>query len=63
MSRHTLSVIDETGAPSYLESTNPANNARYASVGFQAHGQLIGLPDGPAVTTMWRPGASDSPIA
>ncbi len=50
---HTLAHLDTTGVPAYLESTNPANLARYASVGFQPLGEFT-LPAGPSVTTMWR---------
>ena len=52
--RDNLAVIDEEGAPAYLESTNPANNRRYESVGFTAIGEFT-TPDGAhTVTTMWR---------
>jgi GNAT superfamily N-acetyltransferase len=51
-----LALIDREGSPAYLESSNPANNARYARHGFEPHGEFS-LPDnGPVVTTMWRPG-------
>lgn len=58
--RTTLQRIDEEGVPAYLESSNPANDARYRSVGFvprdrfHAPGPDPGTP-GPVVTTMWRP--------
>jgi GNAT superfamily N-acetyltransferase len=32
---HDLALIDEQRRPAYLESSNPANNDRYARVGFQ----------------------------
>jgi hypothetical protein len=38
-----------------LESSNPANDRRYASVGFEAVGRLSYPGNGPVVTTMWRP--------
>jgi hypothetical protein len=41
--------------PAYLESSNPANNGRYASVGFEPHGEFSYPGGGPVVTTMWRP--------
>jgi len=50
----TLARIDELGAPAYLESSNPANNGRYESVGFERHGEFTPPDDGPTVTTMWR---------
>jgi GNAT superfamily N-acetyltransferase len=52
--RETLEVIDAEHAPAYLESSNPANNDRYASVGFEAIGAFMAPEDGPLVTTMWR---------
>jgi GNAT superfamily N-acetyltransferase len=54
--RTDLARYDEEGVPTYLESSNPANDARYASVGFRRHGGFRGPgDDGPVVTTMWRP--------
>lgn len=50
----TLSRIDGLGAPAYLESTNPANDKRYQSVGFEPRGEIV-MPAGQIVTTMWRP--------
>ena len=55
--RENLARIDALGAPAYLESTNPANNERYMSVGFRPHGSFI-IPSGHTVTTMWRPSNS-----
>lgn len=48
-----LDRIDDAGGAAYLESTNPVNLARYASVGFRV-AAAFDLPDGPTVTTMWR---------
>jgi GNAT superfamily N-acetyltransferase len=49
-----LARVDAEGAPAYLESTNPVNDKRYESVGFEVCGSF-GLPEGgPRVTTMWR---------
>lgn len=53
--RRTLKTVDAEGMPAYLESTNPANNARYASVGFEVVGEFTGFPGGGPITTMWRP--------
>lgn len=50
-----LATIDEEGAAAYLESTNPANNARYQSVGFEPIGAFEGYLPGSVITTMWRP--------
>jgi RimJ/RimL family protein N-acetyltransferase len=41
--------------PAYLESTNPANNARYERVGFEPTGTFEGYTPGSLVTTIWRP--------
>ena len=50
-----VSRFDAAHLPAYLESTNPANNRRYASVGFEPHGEFCYPGGGPVVTTMWRP--------
>jgi GNAT superfamily N-acetyltransferase len=49
-----LARVDALGAPAYLESCNPANNARYASVGFVPQTDVV-IASGHVVTTMWRP--------
>jgi GNAT superfamily N-acetyltransferase len=53
--RETLREYESSGVACYLESSNPANNARYASVGFQPHGRVEVADGVPAITTMWRP--------
>ena len=50
----SLIVLDETGLPGYLESTNPRNVSLYERHGFVAR-EGIELPDGPTLTAMWRP--------
>ncbi|MYS85625.1 GNAT family N-acetyltransferase [Embleya scabrispora] len=50
----SLNRIDALGAPAYLESSNPANHARYARAGFAPLGTVT-LDTGHIVTTMWRP--------
>ncbi len=45
------------GAAAYLESSNPANNARYEAVGFRTRASIT-MDSGHIVTTMWRAGAS-----
>ncbi|MGW7545035.1 GNAT family N-acetyltransferase [Streptomyces sp. NPDC054770] len=50
----SLARIDALGAPAYLESSNPANIARYQSVGFTARDRIT-IATGHIVTTMWRP--------
>ncbi len=52
---HDLALIDADGFPAYLESSNPANNHRYAGVGFREVGEFSYPAGGPVVTTMWRP--------
>jgi GNAT superfamily N-acetyltransferase len=52
---HDLALIDEEHYAAYLESSNPANNRRYAGAGFEAVGEFSYPGDGPTVTTMWRP--------
>ena len=49
-----LELVDREGSPAYLESTNPANDGRYASRGFEPYGS-VELAGGQRVTTMWRP--------
>jgi GNAT superfamily N-acetyltransferase len=49
-----LAQIDAEGMPAYLESSNPANNARYERLGFEPRTEFS-TPDGQrTVTTMWR---------
>lgn len=48
-----LTRIDALGMPTYLESSNPANNARYESAGYRARDQLT-TAGGHPITTMWR---------
>lgn len=52
---HNLALIDEERCGAYLESSNPANNRRYASVGFEPLSELAYPGHGAVVTTMWRP--------
>jgi GNAT superfamily N-acetyltransferase len=49
-----LARIDAEGVPAYLESTNPANNARYERLGFTPRTEFSTPEDGYTVTTMWR---------
>ncbi|MFD0262956.1 GNAT family N-acetyltransferase [Kitasatospora indigofera] len=50
----SLDRIDALGSPAYLESSNPANDARYERAGFVARDRIT-VPSGHLVTTMWRP--------
>lgn len=49
-----LARFDADGLPAYLESTNPANDHRYARAGFRPVGGFRSVLDGAQVTTMWR---------
>lgn len=51
---HDLEQVDAEHVAAYLESSNPANNRRYASVGFEPYGEFEYPGGGPVVTTMWR---------
>ena len=50
----SLARIDEESMSAYLESSNPANNARYARHGFEAVGEFFPPGSPIPVTTMWR---------
>jgi GNAT superfamily N-acetyltransferase len=49
-----LAQIDAEGMPAYLESSNPANNARYERLGFKTDAEFSTPDDRHTVTTMWR---------
>lgn len=53
MIREVLERIDAEHMPAYLESSLPANDRRYASVGFVRTGE-VSAPGSPPATTMWR---------
>ena len=49
-----LARVDIDHMPAYLESSNPANHARYERLGFEPTGEFE-LPAGaPPILTMWR---------
>ena len=50
-----LSRWDALGVPSYLESTNPANDHRYERAGFRRVGGFTAVRDDAPISTMWRP--------
>ena len=50
-----LRRVDELHLPAWLESTNPANDRRYQSVGFEPVGAFRTVDDQRVITTMWRP--------
>lgn len=49
----SLARYDELGTDTYLESTNPGNDARYRGQGYNAHGNFA-LANGTNVNTFWR---------
>jgi GNAT superfamily N-acetyltransferase len=49
-----LAHADKEGVPTYLESSNPANDRRYQRVGYRPVVSFE-LPGGQLVTGMWRP--------
>jgi hypothetical protein len=50
-----LRRIDDLHLPAWLESTNPANDHRYRSVGFEPFGSFRTIDEQHVITTMWRP--------
>lgn len=48
-----IARIDAQRMPAYLESTNPANLARYETLGFRQR-STFAPAGGPLITTMWR---------
>jgi hypothetical protein len=50
-----LATFDAEGVPTYLESSNPANDARYGAVGYRAVGSFEHPTTRAVVTTLWRP--------
>ncbi len=59
--RENLADFDARGLPTYLESTNPANDHRYERLGFAKIGEFAGSVEGAIVSTMWRPAAGSLP--
>jgi GNAT superfamily N-acetyltransferase len=49
-----LATWDADGVPCYLESTNPANDHRYARAGFRPIGGFHAVRDDAWVSAMWR---------
>jgi hypothetical protein len=47
--------LDAEHLPSYLESTNPANDRRYMGVGFEPVGAFRTIDEQRVITRMWRP--------
>jgi GNAT superfamily N-acetyltransferase len=49
-----LALLDEMGMPSYLESSNRANDHRYEALGYSQVGEFA-VPGGePTLACMWR---------
>jgi hypothetical protein len=46
--------VDREGMPTYLESSNPANNHRHERLGFAKIGEFFPPSSDIPVTTMWR---------
>jgi GNAT superfamily N-acetyltransferase len=53
-----LARWDRAGVPSYLESTNSANDHRYARAGFRTDGGFRAVRDDTWISAMWRPVAT-----
>jgi GNAT superfamily N-acetyltransferase len=49
-----LRRFDGEGVPTYLESSNPANDRRYQAVGYEPAGSFTTPQGEHTVTTMWR---------
>ena len=49
-----LERMDAEGVPSFLESSNPGNNARYERLGFSQVGEFTTPGGERTVATMWR---------
>lgn len=49
-----LRRLDADHVPAWLESTNPANDRRYAGIGFEPVGQFWTVDGERPITTMWR---------
>jgi GNAT superfamily N-acetyltransferase len=49
-----VAQADRDGQPTYLESTNPANNPRYERLGFKGQSSFTTPDVAHTVTTMWR---------
>lgn len=53
--RENLAEFDKQGVPTYLESTNPANNHRYERAGYTPLEGFFSPFDSAPITRMWRP--------
>jgi GNAT superfamily N-acetyltransferase len=50
----TLTLWDAQGVPTYLESSNPANNHRYERAGFHSIGHIDAVLNDARIELMWR---------
>ena len=57
MLRENLSRFDALGMPTYLESSNRANNPKYESVGYVSIGEFTTPDDSVVITQYWREAA------
>ena len=57
-----LARWDAARVPTYLESTNPANDHRYERAGFQRIGGFRSVLDDAPISTMWRPWKDANPV-
>jgi len=54
MLAENLALFDAQGIPTYLESTNPANDHRYLRAGYERIGEFTTPQTGSPVALMWR---------
>lgn len=52
--KENLQRFDQEAMPTYLESSNPANNAKYEALGYAKVVTFQTVDGGPVVTGMWR---------
>jgi len=50
----SLAEFDQASIPTFLESSNPANNHRYVRAGYSPFGEILAPSTGAAVALMWR---------
>jgi hypothetical protein len=54
MLRACLARFDELGVPTYLESSNRANNPKYEREGYASIGEFTTPDDAVVITKYWR---------
>ena len=50
----SLAEFDQASIPTFLESSNPANNHRYVRAGYSPFGEILAPSTGAPVALMWR---------